>query len=144
MLLAMRYSSVPFYRTGQGVAALLRRLRLKFQGHESSGQLLLTVIGISNWLQPKSTAKPALKPALSLADGGHSAYSLLAKSIADQQRAIRMGDVPSQYHDDFDFATDLNHYELEDANVYSPTTRRGRGASRSAGRSSNFQRRNSF
>lgn len=106
-----------FNRTGQAVAAVLRRLQLKPQGHESAGELRLTVLEIQKWLKLKPSTPSAMKTPFSLPEKGHSPYSLLAKTIADQQRAIRMGTLPP-HHQALDVLTDLEigqrHYHQED------------------------------
>ncbi|KAH9537900.1 hypothetical protein CY35_16G076200 [Sphagnum magellanicum] len=81
-------------RTGQAVTALLRRLRLKFQGHESSGEIHITVLAIRKWLQPNSTPQ-SFNPAFMHSEVNSSPYHQLVKNLSDQQRAIRMGGVSS-------------------------------------------------
>lgn len=70
-------------RTSQAVAGLLRRLRLKFHGYESSGKLKVTVQAIKHWLQPR----PDKFPLLQLSSGSHP--SSIAKKITEQQRMLR-------------------------------------------------------
>jgi hypothetical protein len=82
------------YRTGQAVTALLRRLRLKFQGHESSGEIHITVLAIRKWLQPNSTPQ-SFNAAFVHSEVNSSPYHQLVKNLSDQQRAIRMGGVSS-------------------------------------------------
>lgn len=107
-------------RTGQAIAALLRRLRLRAQGNESAGELRLTVLELQKWLrpQPSTSTTPALKnPFAVLEQGGHSPYSLLAKTIADQQRAIRLGTAAPHLRA-LDVMTDMDmrqgHFQQED------------------------------
>lgn len=94
-------------RTGQAVAALLRRLGLKAQGHESSGELRLTVLEIQKWLKPKPSTTPTIKTPFAAPEKGNSPYSLLARTIADQQRAIRLGTV-APHHQALDLMTDMD------------------------------------
>ena len=132
------------FRTGQAVGALLRRLRLKFQGHESSGELRLTTLGIRKWLQPKPNPTETLSSNCLLPEPSHSPYSLLARTIADQQRAIRMGDVPP-HHRDLDILADMGHGQDDDAeNTDGYETRRPKGPSRSRGQSSSLQKKTNF
>jgi len=107
-------------KTGQAIAALLRRLRLRAQGNESAGELRLTVLELQKWLrpQPSTSTTPALKnPFAVLEQGGHSPYSLLAKTIADQQRAIRLGTAAPHLRA-LDVMTDMDmrqgHFQQED------------------------------
>ncbi len=76
------------------MTALLRRLRLKFQGHESSGEIHITVLAIRKWLQPNSTPQ-SFNPAFVHSEVNSSRYHQLVKNLSDQQRAIRMGGVSS-------------------------------------------------
>ncbi|CAM6108523.1 unnamed protein product [Calypogeia fissa] len=78
-------------RTGQGVAALLRRLRLHFHGHESSGKLKIDTASIRNWLKPTTAFQP-LQRHQELGPFGPP-HTFLGQGIAEQQRNIRMAEV---------------------------------------------------
>ncbi|KAG0592741.1 hypothetical protein KC19_1G277300 [Ceratodon purpureus] len=97
-------------KTGQAVAALLRRLGLKAQGHESSGELRLTLLEVQKWLQPKPTPTTTMKTPFAALEKTSSPYSLLARTIADQQRAIRLGTV-TPHLQALDLMTDLDMSE---------------------------------
>lgn len=118
-------------RTGQAVAALLRRLRLKAQGSASSGELRLTMVEIQKWLNPKPSTTPALKTPFSRLDKSSSPYSLLAKTIADQQRAIRLG-TAAPHHRVLDVLTDMDlrqgGFHQEDFCLGPDVGPRGRGS----------------
>lgn len=80
-------------RTGQAVAALCRRLGLKPQGHESAGEVRLTVLEIQKWLKPKPSTTTMMKTPFAAPEKANSPYSLPVRTIAHQQRAIRLGTV---------------------------------------------------
>ncbi|KAM7257401.1 hypothetical protein ACFE04_013142 [Oxalis oulophora] len=67
-------------RLSQGVAALLRRLGLSYQGSESYGKILINGLSLKRWLVPKLPASPF--PQLRLGQG-----------IIHQQRDIRTGNL---------------------------------------------------
>ncbi|KAG6542986.1 hypothetical protein Mapa_015678 [Marchantia paleacea] len=83
-------------RSGQSMAALLRRLKLHYQGHESSGKLLITVASMKKLWKPISQSQ-------SVAGTQHNQRLaslkprnvFVAKGIAEQQRAIRFGEAPT-------------------------------------------------
>eukprot|EP00250_Pteridium_aquilinum_P009708 c18875_g1_i1 orf=314-2758(-) len=70
-------------RTGQAVAGLLRKLRLNFYGHESSGKLKVSASAVKYWLQPR----PEKTRTSNLISGRQ--HSSLAKKLAEQQRMFR-------------------------------------------------------
>ncbi|BFI30967.1 protein MpPPR_29 [Marchantia polymorpha subsp. ruderalis] len=83
-------------RSGQAMAALLRRLKLHYQGHESSGKLRITVASIKKWLKPISQSEVAAETQQSQRPSSMSPRNVfVAKSIAEQQRAIRTGGGPN-------------------------------------------------
>ncbi|KAL3694989.1 hypothetical protein R1sor_008640 [Riccia sorocarpa] len=79
-------------RSGQVMAALLRRLKIHYTGHESSGKLKISVASIRKWLKPTARSHLAFgsQPSPGLRPLGRS--SMVAKGIAEQQRDIRFGD----------------------------------------------------
>lgn len=78
------------------MAALLRRLKLHYQGHESSGKLRITVASIKKWLKPISQSEVAAETQQSQRPSSMSPRNVfVAKSIAEQQRAIRTGGGPN-------------------------------------------------
>ncbi|XP_028767985.1 pentatricopeptide repeat-containing protein MRL1, chloroplastic [Neltuma alba] len=75
-------------RAGQAVAAMLRRLRIPYQGNESFGKIRISGVTLRKWLQPKLASPFSGKPGdLSLSQ------SRLGKSISLQQRNIRTGNL---------------------------------------------------
>uniref|UniRef100_A0A7C8YFJ3 Uncharacterized protein n=1 Tax=Opuntia streptacantha TaxID=393608 RepID=A0A7C8YFJ3_OPUST len=75
-------------RVNQAVGALLRRLRLPYQGGESQGKIRISALAIKKWLQPKLAASINGKQAqLGLSQLG------LASGITRQQRNIRTGNL---------------------------------------------------
>ncbi|BBN05937.1 protein MpPPR_28 [Marchantia polymorpha subsp. ruderalis] len=83
-------------RSGQSMAALLRRLRLHYQGHESSGKLLITVASMKKSWKPATQSQTVAK--IQNYQGLASLRPrnvFVAKGIAEQQRAIRFGDGPT-------------------------------------------------
>lgn len=102
-------------KTGQAVAALLRRLGLKAQGSESTGELRLTVLEIQKWLKPKPIQTETMKTPFAPPEKAFTPYSLLAKTIADQQRAIRLGTV-APHNRVLDVMTDM---DLKDGLIHS-------------------------
>lgn len=78
------------------MAALLRRLRLHYQGHESSGKLLITVASMKKSWKPATQSQTVAK--IQNYQGLASLRPrnvFVAKGIAEQQRAIRFGDGPT-------------------------------------------------
>jgi hypothetical protein len=71
------------------------------------------VLEIQKWLRPKPNAAAAagIKTPFAVPEKGHSHYSFLPKTIADQQRAIRMGTLPPHHQ-----ALDMRqgHFHPED------------------------------
>ncbi|XP_015951896.1 pentatricopeptide repeat-containing protein MRL1, chloroplastic isoform X1 [Arachis duranensis] len=74
-------------RVGQAVAALFRRLKIPYQGHESSGKLRINGLALKKWFQPK-LASFSGKPG-----DWSSSPSRLGKRISHQQRRIRTGNL---------------------------------------------------
>lgn len=75
-------------RVNQAVGALLRRLRLPYQGGESHGKIRISGLVVRRWLQPKLVASINGKQAqLGLSQLG------LASGITRQQRNIRTGNL---------------------------------------------------
>lgn len=75
-------------RVSQAVGALLRRLRLPYQGNESHGKIRITGLAVKRWFQPK------LVPSLSEKQAPAGLSQLrLAKGITRQQRNIRTGNL---------------------------------------------------
>lgn len=74
-------------RVGQAVGALLRRLRLPYQGNESYGKIRINGLAMKRWLQPKIDFPFNGKPELS------SPQLRLGKGISHQQRNIRTGNL---------------------------------------------------
>ncbi|KAF7810816.1 pentatricopeptide repeat-containing protein MRL1, chloroplastic [Senna tora] len=75
-------------RVGQAVAALLKRLRIPYQGSESYGKIRINGITLRKWLQPKLASPFGGKPGdLNLLQ------SRIGKGIGHQQRNIRMGNL---------------------------------------------------
>lgn len=71
-------------RVGQAIAALLRRLRIPYQGNESFGKIRIIGVILRKWLQPKLASPFSGKP------GDFSLLqSRLGKGIRLQQRNIR-------------------------------------------------------
>ncbi|OWM80353.1 hypothetical protein CDL15_Pgr019633 [Punica granatum] len=75
-------------RISQAVAALLRRMRLPYQGNESYGKIRINGLALSRWFRPK-LASPF--------SGKHGEFgsplSRIGKGIAHQQRNIRTGNL---------------------------------------------------
>ncbi|KAJ4716706.1 putative Pentatricopeptide repeat-containing protein [Melia azedarach] len=71
-------------RTSQAVAALLRRLRLGYQGNESYGKIRINGLALKRWFQPKLASPFSGKP-------GELRSLQLGKGITHQQRNIRTG-----------------------------------------------------
>ncbi|KAK6916660.1 Pentacotripeptide-repeat region of PRORP [Dillenia turbinata] len=77
-------------RLSQRVAALLRRLRLPYQGNESYGKIRINGLAVKRWFQPK----PKLAFPFSGKPTEMSLSQLhLGKGIIHQQRNIRMGNL---------------------------------------------------
>ncbi|KAF5727843.1 putative Pentatricopeptide repeat-containing protein [Tripterygium wilfordii] len=75
-------------RIGQAVAALLRRLRLPYQGNESYGKIRINGLVLRRWFQPKLASPFRIKR------GELSLSQLeLGKEIIHQQRNIRTGNL---------------------------------------------------
>ncbi|KAK1325899.1 Pentatricopeptide repeat-containing protein [Acorus calamus] len=71
-------------RVGQAVSAMLRRLRLPYQGNESFGKIRITGLSLRRWFKPRlDTQTFGSKPM------EFSLSMRLAKGIIDQQRSIR-------------------------------------------------------
>lgn len=77
-------------RKSQAIGALFRRLRLPYQGSESSGKIRINGLAVKKWLQPK----------LASSFSGNQAQTQLglsqlrlAKGISHQQRKIRTGNL---------------------------------------------------
>ncbi|KAK1273170.1 Pentatricopeptide repeat-containing protein [Acorus gramineus] len=71
-------------RVGQAVTAMLRRLRLPYQGNESFGKIRITGLSLRRWFKPRlNTLTFGSKPM------EFSSSMRLAKGIIDQQRSIR-------------------------------------------------------
>ncbi|KAI4299914.1 hypothetical protein L6164_033334 [Bauhinia variegata] len=75
-------------RVCQAVAALLRRLRIPYQGSESYGKIRINGATLKRWFQPKLSSPSTGKP-----DHLGSSQSRLGKGISHQQRNIRTGDL---------------------------------------------------
>ncbi|GBG66626.1 hypothetical protein CBR_g66762 [Chara braunii] len=92
-------------RSAQAVTALLRKLHLSFQGSASTGTIRLNGGTIMRWLDPNKdqvrSAAGYQVPGFRAYDPGNP-YTRLAKSITDQQRAIRLGEIPP-YSPEVDF-----------------------------------------
>uniref|UniRef100_A0A5B7AQ15 PROP1-like PPR domain-containing protein n=1 Tax=Davidia involucrata TaxID=16924 RepID=A0A5B7AQ15_DAVIN len=71
-------------RISQAIAALLRRLRLPYQGNESYGKIRINGIAVKRWFRPK-LASPF--------SGKQTELSWLGKGITHQQRNIRTGNL---------------------------------------------------
>ncbi|KAL5225491.1 hypothetical protein ABZP36_012130 [Zizania latifolia] len=72
-------------RVGQAVAALLRRLGIKYHGEESHGKMRINGLTLRRWFNPKFTSTSSTGTPADLLP----LPSRLAKGIADQQRNIR-------------------------------------------------------
>ncbi|KAK9677765.1 hypothetical protein RND81_11G165200 [Saponaria officinalis] len=73
-------------RVSQTVGALLRRLRLPYQGNESHGKIRITGLSVKRWFQPKLNASLGGKQSeLGLFQLG------LTQGILNQRRSIRTG-----------------------------------------------------
>eukprot|EP00850_Spirogloea_muscicola_P005250 SM000023S07706 [mRNA] locus=s23:1070850:1076326:- [translate_table: standard] len=77
-------------RTGQAIAALLRRMGIAYQGSESVGRLKLTASALSKWMKLSPATVNGVQ-ALYPAHAPGPPFQQLAKGIVQQQRAIRMG-----------------------------------------------------
>lgn len=125
-------------KTGQAIGALIRRLKLKAQGYVSTGEVRLTVIELLKWLNPKPTATNPTIPLKNPFAFPGTPQSLLAKTIADQQRAIRLGtSAPPMRTIDMlaDMDTRQGHFQQPDDYDYSydiPPTRTYRKPSNSS------------
>ncbi|XP_043711552.1 pentatricopeptide repeat-containing protein MRL1, chloroplastic isoform X3 [Telopea speciosissima] len=75
-------------RVGQETGAMLRRLRLPYQGNESYGKIRINGVALKRWFQPKLDAPFSGKPATL-----SSSPTRLGKGIIDQQRNIRAGNL---------------------------------------------------
>ncbi|KAH7518493.1 pentatricopeptide repeat-containing protein MRL1, chloroplastic [Ziziphus jujuba] len=71
-------------RVGQAVAALLRRLRLPYQGNESHGKIRINGLAMKRWFQPKLASPFSGKP-----EELSSPQFRLGRGISHQQRNIR-------------------------------------------------------
>lgn len=125
-------------RTGQAVGALMKRLKLKAQGYVSAGEVRLTVIELLKWLNPKPTATTSTIPLKNPFAFPGTPQSMLAKTIADQQRAIRLGTSAPPMRT-IDMLTDMDtrqgHFQQPDEYGYSydiPPTRTYRKPSNSS------------
>ncbi|KAG4165562.1 hypothetical protein ERO13_A13G098800v2 [Gossypium hirsutum] len=75
-------------RMGQAIAALLRRIKLPYQGNESYGKIRINGLALRKWFQPKLASPFTGKP------GEWNASQLrLGKGISHQQRNIRTGNL---------------------------------------------------
>ncbi|XP_074275484.1 pentatricopeptide repeat-containing protein MRL1, chloroplastic [Silene latifolia] len=73
-------------RVSQTVGALLRRLRLPYQGNESLGKIRITGLSMKRWFQPQ------LVPSLGSKQSELGLFQLgLTKGISNQRRSIRTG-----------------------------------------------------
>jgi hypothetical protein len=98
-------------RTGQVVAALLRRLKLHFHGHESLGKLRIDTASIRKWLKPAAAATfPTLERHQELGPFGPP-HTFLQKGIAGQQRNIRMAEVYKN-SDDIERLSGIDMYRI--------------------------------
>ncbi|KDP27602.1 hypothetical protein JCGZ_19607 [Jatropha curcas] len=75
-------------RVSQDVAALLRRLRLHYQGNESYGKIRINGISLKRWFQPKLAYPFSGKP-----EELNSSLLRIGKDISHQQRNIRTGNL---------------------------------------------------
>ncbi|KHN11783.1 pentatricopeptide repeat-containing protein MRL1, chloroplastic-like isoform X2 [Glycine soja] len=84
-------------RAGQAVGALLRRLQIPHQGSESNGKLRIGGLALKKWFQPKLAYPFSVNmgsPTFSGKPGDwNSSLSRLGKSISNQQRNIRTGNL---------------------------------------------------
>ncbi|XP_024542518.1 pentatricopeptide repeat-containing protein MRL1, chloroplastic [Selaginella moellendorffii] len=97
-------------RNGQALAALLRKLKLRFNGKESLGKIRLHPVALSQWFKPSAATPSPSSPAKARVDHANLGVLprplMLGKSIAEQQRAIRMGTpLPSERRQ----GSSLNH-----------------------------------
>ncbi|GAV60291.1 PPR domain-containing protein/PPR_2 domain-containing protein/PPR_3 domain-containing protein [Cephalotus follicularis] len=74
-------------RVSQAVAALLRRLRLPYQGNESYGKIRINGLDLRRWFQPKLASPFTLTGEIGLSQ------LRLGKAITHQQRNIRTGNL---------------------------------------------------
>ncbi|KHF99163.1 Pentatricopeptide repeat-containing protein [Gossypium arboreum] len=75
-------------RMGQAIAALLRRIKLPYQGNESYGKIRINGLALRKWFQPKLASPFTGKP------GEWNASQMrLGKGISHQQRNIRTGNL---------------------------------------------------
>ncbi|KAH1031711.1 hypothetical protein J1N35_043885 [Gossypium stocksii] len=75
-------------RMGQAIAALLRRIKLPYQGNESYGKIRINGLALRKWFQPKLASPFTGKP------GEWNASQMrLGKGISHQQRNIRNGNL---------------------------------------------------
>ncbi|KAL2632785.1 hypothetical protein R1flu_004264 [Riccia fluitans] len=81
-------------RSGQVMAALLRRLKIHYTGHESSGKLKISVASIRKWLKPTTRSNLLFGTQASTGLRQFGRGNVLSKGIAEQQRAIRSGESP--------------------------------------------------
>lgn len=85
------------FRAGQAVGALLRRLQIPHQGSESNGKLRIGGLALKKWFQPKLASPFSVNmgsPTFSGKPGDwNSSLSRLGKSISNQQRNIRTGNL---------------------------------------------------
>ncbi|KAJ4965436.1 hypothetical protein NE237_017285 [Protea cynaroides] len=75
-------------KVGQETGAMLRRLRLPYQGNESYGKIRINGLALKRWFQPKLDAPFSGKP-----EKLSSSPTRLGKGIVDQQRNIRAGNL---------------------------------------------------
>lgn len=75
-------------RVGQAVAALLRRLGLRYQGNESYGKIRINGLTLKRWFKPKLASPFSGRP-----EEINLLQFRLGKGIAHQQRNIRIGDL---------------------------------------------------
>ncbi|XP_042507893.1 pentatricopeptide repeat-containing protein MRL1, chloroplastic isoform X2 [Macadamia integrifolia] len=84
-------------KMGQETGAMLRRLRLPYQGNESYGKIRINGLALKRWFQPKLHAPFSGKPAkLS------SSQTRLGEGISDQRRNIRAGNLSLEWNLDAD------------------------------------------
>lgn len=120
--------------TGQAVAALLRRLDIRFQGPESRGKLRILAASLQKRL--RNTGGAVLQPepvVFRLVDPG-APEARLAKSIAEQQRAIRMGEAPPFHRPHHPFAGERKGPPPTDATALGRSHCGSRAAVRLVGR----------
>jgi pentatricopeptide repeat protein len=97
-------------RTGQAVAALLRRLNLPYQGNETYGKIRISGRVIRHWLSPKSYPPSSKFPGRTLDSSCPNSH--LGKGIVDQQRMIRTEDLSIDESTGSLIAKNLDHKSL--------------------------------